>query len=537
MLRPSRIVAALLLTPLLLGAYFQLARIVGGFLDPLQLDYGESAVLWQASQVFDLKSAFHPLQQLPYIPFNYTPFYHVVVNLLARHAAPGHFFNDELSAARFVSMLAAFWTLGIIAWMVFRASRGYASPGFRALTAVVVCCFALQVPSMRWIPLARVDMLGIALQFTALCLLILGARGGRRLWIEIAAVVLLLLGVYTKQSLLAIPAAAFLLVGITRPRRALALASGFAFAGLAVFALFAWATDGGTVKHWVLYNVNRFSFGHAVDMEGFASKNLGPLIAAGLAAAWLSIPRWSRLRRGLWPRPAQALQPSPAARQRPARPSATLSPFRSAGVGFGLVAAIGFLLSLSSGKPGSNINYFLDWQIALCPLAGLFMVLVRRHWNSAGPAMGLLRPLVLFAGFSAAVLLATDSWTQADIFLGWTADRRADLAARSELDGRLQMMVGGIRGPVVSDNMMILLRAGKPILLEPGTIKLLTESGVFDESDLLARTREGYFSAFVLRNGTELERFTPTMLREIITYYRPHPLGGLYTIYSKPNGN
>ena len=43
--------------------------------------------------------------------------------------------------------------------------------------------------------------------------------------------------------------------------------------------------------------------------------------------------------------------------------------------------ALGFASSWGIGKEGANINYCLDWQLALCPLAGVFMVMLSRKWD------------------------------------------------------------------------------------------------------------------------------------------------------------
>src|SRR2546426_8846458 len=131
----------------------------------MQLDYGESPILWQASQVFHPLSAFHPLQEYPLIIFGYTPFYHVVLNVLSRAV------GNALLTGRLISMLSAFWMVGLLGWTVFYATRRYAGVTLRACAAVITCAVALQLPTMRWVPLARVDALGLALQFSALCLL------------------------------------------------------------------------------------------------------------------------------------------------------------------------------------------------------------------------------------------------------------------------------------------------------------------------------------------------------------------------------
>jgi hypothetical protein len=485
----KKAIAGIILLPFLAGALFQLARIAAVVQERMQLDYAESIVLWQASQIFHLKSAFHSPQEYPHIIYNYTPFYHVVLHLLSRNA----FLGDALRTGRLISAASALWVVLVLAWTVFRVTRGYASPGFRALAAAITCALALQVPSMLWVPLARVDMLGVALQFTALSLLIVY----RFRWsIQLIAFGLLLLGVYTKQSLLAIPAAAILLLAAIRPVRAAKLAAGFVLAGAAVFFAFVWATDGGVIQHWIFYNVNPFFVSRTIELETLMLNNLELLVAAGLTVSWLVCPK-TRIHKRL-----------------------CTSPLRRAGLGFGLAVVVGFITSLSIGKQGSNVNYCLEWQLALCPLVGVFLVYARRKWQSPERAMALLRPLLLCAMAITGVQLAIYSWNAADHTLGWTASAKQELAARRREDAQMLMLLARIDGPVVSDNMMLLLRAGKPIPFDPAVVAMATETGRFKEGELLERTSNRFFSAFILRKGAERERFSPGMLRTISRNYQ-----------------
>jgi hypothetical protein len=78
----KRIVLGLVLALFLMGAALQAARMLWDVKEEMELDYGEGIILWQASRVFDLRDAFHPLEQYPHIVFHYAPLYHVVVRIL-----------------------------------------------------------------------------------------------------------------------------------------------------------------------------------------------------------------------------------------------------------------------------------------------------------------------------------------------------------------------------------------------------------------------------------------------------------------------
>ncbi len=374
----KRVIPGAVLMLFLLASLLQFIRIVADTRATRQLDYGEGIILWQASQVFNLKSAFHPIQQYPYLVFHYTPLYHISLRAVA--AVVG----DPLLSGRLISAAGAFWLVGLFVWVVLRATRGYATPGVRWFAAIFSGACVLLPPAMQWVPFARVDLLGLAMQFTALT--IICARP-LRLRNQVAALCLLLMGLYTKQSLLAIPAATILLLALIRPARAVWCACLLAVAGLAVLLTMAWATDGGVIRHWILYNVNPFHIKDAVLAEQEISSNLAGLIAVGLAAFWLTLPGYSAGRN--W----RAMVSTRLAGSR----------LRRTGVGFGLVAAAGFVISWGIGKEGAAINYCLDWELALCPLAGIFIVLFSRGLrsrNSRKPlqpdrGMAFLRPLLI----------------------------------------------------------------------------------------------------------------------------------------------
>lgn len=502
-----RIALSLVLATLLPWAAVQAARIVANVGDPVELDYGEGIILWQASQVFNLKSAFHPIQQYPHVVFHYTPLYHVVVNLVTR------VLGDPLVSGRLVSLVCTAWLIALLAWTVRRVTRGYATNGLRWFGAVFTGAWALLVPSMQWVPWARVDMLGLALQFTALSLLIVKRF---RVGSQVVAMALLLLGLYTKQSLLSVPTACILLIAAIRLSRAVWLAACLGAAGLSVFLVLAWATNGMVLRHWILYNVNPFHWKQALTLQAEFSRNLAGLIAVGLAGFWVCIPRagrsgWRNWKNGLSAR-LQA------------------SPLRRAAVGFGLVATCGFVVSWGVGKEGANINYCLDWQLALCPLAGIFVVLVVRGWSRRERSLVPLRPLLFLLLGAAALLIGVPTLVDSANAAGWSGTAREKRLNEREDQAKLVQLISSFPGPVVSENMTLLLKAGKTIPFEPAIVKVDTEAGIFDEAPLVKRTSSKFFDAFILYTGTG--RFTPNMWRAIRENYRSYVFGsGTYTVY------
>ena len=505
----KKVASSIILAIFVLGGLLQALRMTWNAFEHRELDYGEGIVLWQASQVFNLKSAFHPLQQYPHIVFHYTPLYQITVRVLTG------LLQDPVLSGRIVSLTAAFWIVGLFAWTVLKATRGYASTGIRWVGAVFAGACALILPAMEWVPFARVDLLGLAFQFTGLSLI---AVKPFRLRNQIACFFLLLLGLYTKQNFLVIPAASILLIGLIRPARAIWLACGLAVAGLSILLMLAWVTNGGVIKHWIVYNFNPFHFQHALEEELWNSTNLAALIAAGLGAFWLTFPgaHWNGWRN--WRASVSARLAG--------------SPLRRCGAGFGLVTVLGFINSFGIGKEGATYNYCLDWQLALCPLTGVFVVLLSRSWAWQDRGMILLRPLVLFLGGATGAQFAVQAALDCDEAIGLTAGARIKLLEARREDAELVRVISTFPGPVVSENMTALMRAGKSVPFEPAIIKVTTDTGVFDESALVKRTSDKFFDAFIMTADMNSDRFSPRMLQAIRENYRPYEFsGGDYFVY------
>jgi hypothetical protein len=505
----KKIAPGIILAIFVLGALLEALGMTWNVFEHRELDYGEGIVLWQATQVFNLKSAFHPLQQYPHIVFHYTPLYHIAVRALTG------LLRDPVLSGRTISLLAAFWILGLFAWIILKATRGYASAGIRCFGAVFGGACVLTLPAMQWVPFARVDMLGLALQFTGLSLI---AVKPFRLRNQIACFCLLLMGLYTKQNFIVIPAASILLIGLIRPVRAMWLACGLATAGLSILSILAWATDGGVLKHWIAYNINPFHFQNVPAAELQNSTNLAALIAAGLAAFWLTFPGAHRNKARNWRASVSARLAG--------------SPLRRTGVGFGLVAVLGFFNSFGLGKEGAAFNYCLDWQLALCPLTGVFVVLLSRSWSWQDRGMALLRPLVLLLAGAAGLQLGVQAWIDCDNAVGFTAATRTNLQEARREDADLVKLVSSFPGPVVSENMTVLLRAGKSVPFEPAIIKVTTDTGVFDENALVQKTSDKFFDAFILTADVNSLRFSPRMLQAIHENYKPYDFsGGDYLVF------
>lgn len=489
----ARYILASALLAFVCGCILRLAIAWNDVRKPFEIDYAEGIVIWQALRVFDFAAMFHPINEYPHVVFHYTPVYHLVL----RAAMP--LIGDPLFAGRLISLLSTLWTAAVIALLVYRVSAGYVSRAARIWAAIFTVAVLLQTPAViAWMAHARVDMLALALQYTALVCVVLYPSS--RLSLAVAAL-LLLAGVYTKQNMLPIAASAILVVAMGSVKRAAAMTIGLAVAGFAILAACMSLTGGGVWDHWFRYNVNPFSIKDAFRRLLEATAGLDTIAAMALTAAVLTVPGKvfrNRLRR------AQAA--------------------------FAMVLVFGGLMSFGIGKEGANINYCLDWQIALAPLAAFFLLHAwRAIQQRQAPAVG------LFAAVAA--LCVALSWTLSAAGAavgpsGITAagQQRTRQIAREQ--GKMVELIRSLPGDVVSWNMDLLIRAGKPVVLEPIIAKVTAASGMFNEQSLLDKVAQHYFGGFILHPSMSPDFFSPKLLAAIHRHYKQidSPYPGL-TVY------
>jgi hypothetical protein len=151
---------------------------------------------------------------------------------------------------------------------------------------------------------------------------------------------------------------------------------------------------------------------------------------------------------------------------------------------FVLYFAITTAMLISVGKSGATINYFIEW---MCVSSVLIGILVAR-----AVAVSADRPLPALC-VGAALLL------QVAVPTIWGRSSWGDAARTSHL----QALVNRIRaasGPVLSDDMVLLMRAGKPVPLEPAIFSELTATGAWDERPFIAMIRARRF-AFIITSG------------------------------------
>jgi hypothetical protein len=136
-------------------------------------------------------------------------------------------------------------------------------------------------------------------------------------------------------------------------------------------------------------------------------------------------------------------------------------------------------------------------------LAGLLAAGLLARRPEAGTALAVLPALL-----AAQVLVAHPRL--------WPVPDRSPprLAHLANMD-RLQEMVRATPGPVLSQDMVLLLRAGKEVPLEPAIIRDLARVGVCDETPLAELLRRHGFD-FIITNNTQVDPYYTAFINRVI---------------------
>ncbi len=490
--------AAIIIVLWMAGAAAFLLEARNSIVKADERDYGEGIVLWQAAHVTDLKSAYHSVDKYPYIVFHYPPLYHV----LSRIAAV--FTGDLLAAGRLVSSLA-FTAIGImLASLVWRCLRVCRHPLARVFGALCAGLLIFSMSVSPWGYLMRVDATAIALTLGGLCLYI---SAKHRPAMAFSAFTLFVAALYTKQTMIAAPLVCLVLAWIERPKLALRLLGWSMCLGMAVLLVMNRHTNGYFVTNLFSYNRNPFTIGQLIGSwtTHMARVFVIPMTAASLVA--ISAMTGTTRKFGM----------------------SYLTYLRRC-LGKGLLRrcavltsgwlVIALLMTLTAGKEGSNINYFMEVDVAVTLLAALFL-----GWTTERALRNAQEyPLILSVSMAAFFLQAAPA-------VGSAVHAVSDLSA-PERDSAVTAFVRHLPGRVYSENMTILMETGKEVAGEPAIVTCLSKASAWDESKLVGQITGGQFAGIVVNTSLDnRERFSLGVATAIRDTYRKYVRFGENTVY------
>lgn len=406
---------------------------------PYELDYGEG-IVWQQAVLIPGPRMYSLSTQIPFVVFHYPPIYYLVAHVLSMICP------DLLSAGRAVSTVSAAFIATMVASLVLATTTSCSRPqrAYRRFCALAAGLLIFNVHALRaWAMFMRVDMLAEAI---ALGGVLIAARSNGRVVGTTCGLLLCVAAVYCKQTELPAGISVFAVTLWLRPRTAV-IAGGLALvAGIVPLAFLQWATSGGFLHNIVSDNVNRMSLSSGYGTIVSERSSLFVVVAVVAAAVALL----QTLRLGLV--------------------SQRKDFFKNQSSRARLLLLVQFTLAtimlFSIFKSGSNLNYFIDWFCVGCVLIG--SCLYDLQSNSRFACYFLI--LLCGYGLSLPFRLLPES--------ALVAERTADTVL-------VQRMTEASK-PVASEDMVLLMRAGKPVMYEPAIVTELTALGHWDERPLIS---------------------------------------------------
>jgi len=429
---------------------------------PFPLNYGEGPLLDQAVRLANFEGIYSSdLTRAPYTISNYPPFYLLVQTPFV------WLFGPELWYGRLISLASVAATALFVALTLFTLTRDRISAMAAGLT------FPAIPYVLRWSSLGRVDLLGLALSWAGLLVVV---RWPTRRRAMVAAALLFVAAVLTRQTyVLAAPLTAFvwLLVQGQR-RRALELAGLGCGLGLVSFLALNVSTDGGFFLNTVTANINDFRW-ERVSFNALGAGLACPLLLlGGLAFAWRA-PRdkvW-------W----------------------LVVPY----------LALSFPSALLVGKVGSDVNYLLELSAALCLATGALIA-----WQGGRPRVRAL----LISLLALQVLALAQSSLVPSGLQDYVVDQEREVR-------QLSRIVATADGPVLTDELMGLLPLnGKRIRFQPFEMTQLSRDGSWNQDRAVDTIRDEDYAVVMMweppfAKNIKQDRWTDEMLGAIDAHYEP----------------
>jgi hypothetical protein len=434
---------------LLIMSFWPLQRAILAQRFPYQLDYAEGYLAVEAWQVSRGETPYPPIHDYPYLVGNYPPVF------ILLQAPMFLIFGPSLFWGRLICLLCALGIAGLMVFIV-RKNGGHWIPAVLA-PLLFFNTYALH----EWSGYARVDLPAIFFSLAGLAILANQNLTGRHLRL---ALIFFLLGVYTKQIQIFAPLSAIIYLvlkdwktGLRFTAWLLGLAAGF-------FILFTLATGGQYFYHTVLYNANVFSWWQVGvwlrHLALFYRFLLTTVLLLGATKIWEYI---GKARKGI------VLPPGL----------------------FSLYAMAGAISIIAIGKVGAASNYLLECHVALGIFWGIGISRLGRQMNSNSGRI--LRMTLIFL-----VIVLTN------FHAGWLFHLRPflfnrpnpDKVVNAKCDEMLQI-VRGHPDPILCEQPIFLLLAGKRVLFQPFIMSQLAREGKWNQAKFLEDVRRGKFSLIV----------------------------------------
>lgn len=459
--RVFRILSLAALAPLLfyLVLFFHNNIVLANY--PFSIEWGEGIVIDLSHRIVKPSSVYKTLDDYPYIVGIYPPVYLYLANIA------GRFFDNPFLGGRIVALSSAVGCAGLIFLILIRETERWEVSLIGALTYTSVSYI------YDFAAMARVDSAGCF--FALLGLYLIYRR--HYYW----AALFLAVALYTKQSMVAAPAACFTWLALREGRKALGPVLVFLGVCLGAFAALQLATGGWFFHHTVRYTMHSYYFSQLALLLRKSFAGTYVLIAFGILYICT----------GLRSRPRLDL----------------LSLY--------WIAVCCTLLF--AGKVGSSLFYLMEYAGACCLLFGLAMGRLYEFLGRMKSPVAYTATVMTFVLVGLQIYSSKDTCFYVKSFEG---------SRRMEAEGMCIDMIREERGPVLAEDVGLLINAVRPVLFHPFAISELGRLGFWDQGEFVADIRSYKFSMIILDSPASRPtlftflRFTPGILNAVTGNYR-----------------
>jgi len=421
---------------------------------PLPLDDGEGHVLNMAMIISQGKLPYLPINAPPYIVTNYPPLFPSITAIFLPFLnqvtiLPGITVFPGLLVTRLISILSGLGIAFLIYKTCLRLKTGMES-------AIIVSFLFLAMPIIYfWFSIGKPDILAIFLGLLGFYIAIENHEKGGKIYFSLIPLVLAL---FTKQNEIAPFCAIFLFLILKRDKRWLAYLLTYAISIVFIAGILEMVTHGEFLRHVSTYTRTQFYFDRLeATWKFFAGYFLIPLAISFFVIA-KSISK-------------RAFNPAH----------------------FYFIFAL--LVSLTSGKVGSDMNYFIESIVAGHIILGIILGEWLTFKSSINEAINHEATYMRLAASALIFLLALD--------YAFIHDKRIYSYSPSQDDYQYgALIVQEIKnkpGMILSEDEGFAVVCRKEVMLNPFIMSELAKEGLWDQIDFVNLIKEKKFDLIILR--------------------------------------
>jgi len=443
---------------------------------PYDFDVGEGLTLHRAIALSQGHNIYLSIHQEPFIVSNYPPLFDFLLAGLVK------MFGPTLLGGRFLSFSATVFSAFFIYLIVFLES------GKRFVSLIAGLLFLTSGWLQSWSVLGRMDMFAIALTLAGLSLFLEGDKKNKGIYVILSALCFVA-ALFTRQSAVAAPLSCFVYLLLRHIIPEFCLKDGqnviqensfktalkflllLVGAGLIPLIILIIMTGGEFWLHVVTYTTGYFSWQEYAKWIHLYLQTHGIVTMISIIFIIISL---------LFKRISVIC----------------------------LFWIFAFIITITSGKVGSAINYFLEFWAASCILIGVSLSVVLKELYSKSWKIGLWKIFVM-----------TCLFVQLCVFLKYkdyqTPTKKYRIAGET-----ITKYIRQAPGDVLSEYTGYMAQNGKRIVFQPFAMTQLAKRGLWDQKRIVNDIKNNRFSLIIMsRVGLETGRWTKEMNETILQNY------------------